>query len=269
MLSERWRVSLPVVAAVVVVAALSLLSVTVVSSVGNDEDRASVGVDGSTTTTEATRRIAPRPTTTTTAEPEVLGETTEREPGVADGGAAAPAGDAPEPTSTPAPTVAAAPAPTTTTTAPPAPPTAVCRNSTEPSCGSFSWDPEPGEYEVEVYAVSTPVAATAGEPVTFAVEYVDPAGPQAEGACLNWFVTDPEVVNTSSCEVLATDCARTGPHDPPAPSRERILVEHTIEFQTPGEHQVTLSGNVATHLPDGCESPYANTLSRTFTIVVS
>lgn len=143
-----------------------------------------------------------------------------------------------------------------------------CRNSTDPACGEFSWDPQPGPYEVEVYAVSTPIAAEAGEPVTFAVDYVDPAGPDAQGACLNWWVSDPAVVNTSSCEVIATSCARTGPHDPPEPSRERIPLERTITFETPGEHEVRIEGNIATHLADGCESPYRNTFTRTFTITV-
>lgn len=270
MLHERWRAAVPVVSAVAVVAALSLLTVTIMGSVGTEDERAFVDADGSTTTTTAaTRRVAPRPTTTTTAAPEVLGETTERD---ADDVAGS---DAPAPTTSPAPappspTAAPAPAPTpapTTTAAPPT--TASCRNSTDPACGEFSWDPQPGPYEVEVYAVSTPIAATAGEPVTFAVDHVDPAGPDAQGACLNWWVSDPAVVNTSSCEVIATSCARTGPHDPPEPSRERIPLERTITFETPGEHEVRIEGNIGTHLADGCESPYRNSFTRTFTITVS
>lgn len=122
---------------------------------------------------------------------------------------------------------------------------------------------------MEVFAVSTPVTATAGEPVTFAVDYIDPAGATARGACLNWFVTDPAVVNTSSCEVIATDCSRTGPHDPPARSRERIPLERTITFETPGTHEVRIGGNIGTHLADGCESPYRNTFTRTYTVTVS
>lgn len=270
MLHERWRAAVPVVSAVAVVAALSLLTVTIMSSVGTDDERAFVDADGSTTTTTtATRRVAPRPTTTTTAAPdapEVLGETTEREPDAVDGPAApAPAPAPAAPTTAPAPAPAPTPAPTTTA-APPT--TTACRNSTDPACGEFSWDPQPGPYEVEVYAVSTPIAATAGEPVTFAVDYVDPAGPDAQGACLNWWVSDPAVVNTSSCEVIATSCARTGPHDPPAPSSERIPLERTITFETPGEHEVRIEGNIGTHLADGCESPYRNTFTRTFTITV-
>lgn len=286
MLSQRWRASVPVVAAVAVVAALSLLTVTVMSGIGGgDDERSLVDVDGSTTTTDATRRIAPRPTTTTEA-PEVLGDTTERDPD-ADGdptttttvaGPTAPVVAAPAPAPGPAPAPptpgpAPAPGPTAppTTSAPPstAPPTTVCRNSTDPSCGDFSWDPQPEPSEVEVFAVTTPDAATAGEPVTFVVDYIDPAGVTAVGACLNWSTTDPAVVNTSSCQVVATDCDRYGPHDPPARSQERIRLEQTIVFETPGEHEVTISGNIATHLADRCESPYTTSFSRTFTIVVS
>lgn len=284
MLSQRWRASVPVVAAVAVVAALSLLTVTVMSNIGGgDDERSLVDVDGSTTTTEATRRIAPRPTTTTEA-PEVLGDTTERDPDAdADPtttttapGAAGPVVAAPAPASAPAPAPPAPPPapgptapPTTSAPEPPAPPTTVCRNSYDPSCGAFSWDPQPEQSEVEVFAVTTPDAASAGEPVTFVVDYIDPAGVTAIGECLNWSTSDPAVVNTSSCQVVATDCDRYGPHDPPARSEERIRLEQTIVFETPGEHEVTIGGNIGTHLADRCESPYTTTFSRTFAIVVS
>ncbi len=278
MLPERWRAALPVVAAVAVVAVLSLVTVTVMSSFGDDgDDRAFVDADSSTTTTTeaTTRRTPPRPTTTTTRpEPEVLGETTEREPGAdpapapgsPSGGQAAPTSPA---TPGPAPVVPPGPAPTPPPApTPTSPPTTVCRNSTDPSGGEFSWSPEPGPYDVEVFVVSAPGGATVGDPVTFAVDYIDPAGLGAEGACLNWWTSDPAVVNTSSCNAVATSCDRTGPHDPPPPSRDRIALEQTIVFETPGEHVVRIGGNIATHLLDGCESPYRNTFTRTFTIVV-
>lgn len=81
MLPQRWRAAVPVISAVVVVAALSLVTVTIMSSVGSDDERAFVDADGSTSTTLTTSgRRAPRPTTTTTEAPEVLGETTQRVP---------------------------------------------------------------------------------------------------------------------------------------------------------------------------------------------
>lgn len=275
MLPERWRAALPVVAAVAVVAALSLLTVTAMSSFGadDDDDRAFVDADASsTTTTEASRRIAPRPTTTTTRpEPEVLGETVQRDPDSSSTTSAPGSTTSPTPTTAPAaPAPSAAPRPPapTPTTAPAAPPTTVCRNSTDPGCGELSWSPQPEPYEVEVYAVSTPVAAAAGEPVTFAIDYVDPSGVDALGACINWSAPDAEV-DVSSCEEIATACERTGPHDPPAPSQERIRVERTFTFEQPGTYEVTVGGNVATHLADECPSPYRNTMERrTFLIEV-
>lgn len=273
MLSHRWRASVPVVAAVAVVAALSLLTVTVMSSIGGgDDERAFVDVDGdgSTTTTEASRRVPPRPTTTTTTpDPEVLGETTEREPDAVDPTVTTVPGP-PAPAPAPAPPAPAPTAPPTTSApAPTAPPTTVCRNSTDPSCGDFSWDPQPGEYEVEVYPVSTPPTAAAGEPVTFAIDYIDPGGPDAGGACVNWSAPGAST-NISSCEVIADDCARTGPHDPPAPSRELIRVEQTFTFEEPGTYEVILAGNIGTHLADGCPSPYRNDIDvPSWTIEVS
>ena len=284
MLPERWRAALPVVAAVAVVAALSLVTVTVMSSFGDDsDDRAFVDSDSSTTSTEATtRRTPPRPTTTTTRpEPEVLGETTDREPGTdaapsvapTPGTSAAPApspapGPAPAPAPAPAPSPAPRPAPDPAPAPPPtSPPTTTCRNSTDPSCGEFRWDPQPESRPVEVFTVSAPGGASVGEPVTFAVDYVDPAGPDADGACLNWWNSE-DAIETSSCQVVATSCDRTGPHDPPARRTERIRRSYTVTFDTPGEHVVRIEGNIATHLPDGCESPYRNTFTRSFTIVV-
>src|SRR3546814_20225880 len=98
----------------------------------------------------------------------------------------------------------------------------------------------------------------------FRSEYVDPAGIDAQGACLNWYVSDPGVVNTFSCEVINPSCPRSGPHDPPAPVADRILLERSITFETPGENEVRIGGNIVTHIDDGCERPYLNTFSRPF-----
>lgn len=295
MISERWRGSLPLVAAVAVVAALSLLTVTVMSGLGGGGDESAfvhvdADVDDSTSATEAPRRRAPRPTstttTTTTSAPEVLGDTVEREPDgeapAAGTSTAAPDPDGirqiPRPTSPRTPTPPApAPAPRpparvtspTTTTQPPAPPTTVCRNSTNPACGKHTWSPAPGTAEVEVVEVEIPTAVQVGVPVTFAIDYVDPAGPDALGACINWSAPDA-VTNISHCTAIKTDCARYGPHDPPARRDALIPVESEFVFDTPGTYEVTVGGNLATHLADGCTSPYQTTMdTRTFTITVT
>lgn len=281
MLKKGWQGPLPVIAAVVIVASLSLLTVSVMSGLGGDDDDFAVvdteGADTSTTSTwvRPTTTTTTRPTTTIppapgTDAPEVLGETTEREPEATTTSTGAPAPvPAPAPTSTPA-----APSPTTTSTTSTPPETTTttttlaCRNSTDPACGPLEWDPEPGPYEVEVYAVSVPTTARVGREVVFAVNRVEPAGDDALGACTSWQVSDPGVVSISTCEAVNAECGRYGPHDPPPPSRHEVTLSESITFTEPGEHTVTVSGNTATHLGDGCPSPYLESWSRTFTIIV-
>lgn len=261
MRNRRWSGPLTVVVAVTVVATLSLLTVTVLSSLG-DDGSTTLDVDGGEvarpTTTITSTTTSSRPRTTTTSAPEVLGDVIERPAEAAAATTSVPtSAPAPPPPSTPATTAAP---PTTTTT---------CRNSFDPACGPLVWDPQPGPYEVEVYAREVPATAVVGEPVTLAVEYVEPAGGTAVGACAWWTVEDPGVVNTSSCEEVAHACDRHGPHDPPLPSRDRVPVEREVTFTTPGEHTVRVSGHTATHLPDGCANPYLNSIQRTYTVVVS
>src|SRR5437762_1768062 len=90
---------------------------------------------GDTKKVTSAQGVAPAATTTTTARP-----------GVAAG---APTPLAPAPTTTTGTvtalqTGAAPPAATTTTSVRPAPPTKPCRNSYDPACGPFRWDPDPG-----------------------------------------------------------------------------------------------------------------------------
>lgn len=265
--------------AVVVVAGLSLLTVTAMDSLTGDPDE-TVGlgvIDATTTTTTEARSSSRRTTTTTTrpatttttaAEPEVLGEVTEREPDV----------PAPTPVSEPAPSPAAppAPAPTPTTAAPSPPPppttttttTVVCRNSDSPSCGPHRWDPEPARQPVEVREVSVPRRVRAGELVTFAVDWVERAAPGATGACASWSVRAPGIDNVSTCEEVAHSCDRYGPHDPPPPEPHAVRLARSVTFPDPGTYTVTVGGNTATHLADGCGSPYVNSWSRSYTVVV-
>jgi hypothetical protein len=73
-------------------------------------------------------------------------------------------------TASPAPPPTTAPAPTTSTSL-------VCRNSTDPACGPFRWDPPPGPNQPMTLAVSvSPAAPKARETVTFRVTVDDPDG---------------------------------------------------------------------------------------------
>jgi hypothetical protein len=81
--------------------------------------------------------------------------------------------DAPPPLSTPE-----SPSTSTSTTPTPAPTTTTtvsCRNSTDPRCGAFRWDPDPGPNAPFDVSVSfTPAHPHVGEQVTFFVRAVDP-----------------------------------------------------------------------------------------------
>lgn len=73
---------------------------------------------------------------------------------------------------TSAPARPASEASTTTTTL-------VCRNSTDPACGAFRWDPPPGPNQPMTVAVSwSPSSPKAGDTVTFQVTVDDPDGSQ-------------------------------------------------------------------------------------------
>ncbi|MGI8810493.1 MAG: hypothetical protein ACR2KK_22105 [Acidimicrobiales bacterium] len=72
---------------------------------------------------------------------------------------------------------------TTPTSAPPATTastsTTLCRNSVNPACGPFRWDPPlPPNQPLTVQVTSTPTAPKAGETVTFRVVVDDPDGSQ-------------------------------------------------------------------------------------------
>lgn len=282
--TKGWEGPVPVIAAVVVVAALSLLTVTVMSGFGpeDDDDVALLDTDGqdawtTSTTTGSPPTTRPRRSTTTVAPgpattdaPQVLGDVTTREPGTS------PSSDG---VATISSTPTAAPRPsssTTPTTAPPAPTTAppatttttTCWNSTDPACGPLVWQPDPGPYDVKAYAVRVSSSAYVGEPVVFAVNRVEPAGDDAQGACTTWTVSDPGVTNTSSCEEVNRGCGRYGPHAAPAASRDEVTHSHTVTFTTPGEHTVSVGGSTASQLADGCASPWFERWSRTYTVIV-
>lgn len=260
--------------AVLIVAALSLLTITVIDTFdGGDDDAVAVGLgveeppatdeddaddesddDGEVRRTTTTTR----PSATTTSEPEVLGDVTTRD-------------DEPAPTTTaaPRPTGPSSPPATVGTTLPPSTTTTTtCQDSRDPACGPLRWEPEPAPYEVQVEEVSVPLRAVVGEELTLRVDVVERAGADAIGACASWAVDDPGVPNVSTCEAVNHSCDRYGPHQPPAPRTDRVPVTRTFSFTEPGEREVTVSGHTATHLADGCANPYLASFSRTYVIVV-
>lgn len=137
------------------------------------------------------------------------------------------------------PTTVAPAAPETTTPAP------QCRNSADPACGEFRWDPAPGPNEpLTASFVDVPATVTAGEPVTLFVAWSDP------DATLTFDNFSAEGV------ALAPSCAverRYGPWTPPEPAGGSGELSYTHTFASPGTYTVIVSLGTGT-----CGEPYAS-----------
>lgn len=159
-------------------------------------------------------------------------------------------------------------APTTTTSASSATTTTLaCRNSSEPACGPFRYDPEPpnGGMTVEVIVGSS--HARPGEEVTFDVTVHDD-GPVRLGHCVNtqWF-GDEEAVSTG-CMAACTPSKppRYGPWDPPPPKpmTYREVFKHV--YEKPGTYVATFAYNRAS---DCSSDPYRSTGQSQVEVTVS
>jgi hypothetical protein len=170
----------PVVAASLVL--LGLVTAPVLLRDGGRAPRKVAAIDQPTTTVEDT-------TTTTTAEE------------------AAPTTVLDAPTSVPRTTV-----PRTTTSL-------VCRNSRDPRCGPFRWDPDVGTNEpISVEATFSPSSPKVGDTVTFTVNSVDPdAAPIITHGCGTATAFGDADRSYCSASCLAPD--RFGPWSPPPRQR--------------------------------------------------
>lgn len=213
-----------------------------VTRAGEDDDDTRVETASVATSTTG------RPTTT--APPEVLGVTATTAP--------APAFTAPPPTT------AAPPAPATTTS-----PTATapaCRNSENPRCGPFRWDPPPAPNDpARVSMTHAPMSPRAGEPVAFVLRAADPDAPEVRvwsGPCV-----DPNPGGTCDTTGTATACDPHGPWTPP-PERPLDRTErYTIVFPDPGTYRVTFTARSQSHSCPKLDA-YGSTDSVTLEVVV-
>jgi hypothetical protein len=184
------------------VAAGVLIVVPVLVLTGSDDRQPVVTADSSESTTTSTSTTEST-STTVTEEPSTEASTTE---------------------------------PSTTAT------TLVCRNSDNPACGDFYWDPPINNQPITgalSLAESTPQA---GQPVTLSVSASDPdSNPQL---CFD----DQETVDQLAFD-LPTHCVYPacaigysgyGPHDPPAPQGGGDATQTvTLTFSQPGSYTVT------------------------------
>lgn len=132
-------------------------------------------------------------------------------------------------------------APTTRTSRPPASSTTTvaCRNSIDPACGPFRWDPPLGPNRpLTVTVTYAPANPRPGDAVTFRVVVDDPDGDQLvdRTGMGNGYGDSPPQGSPNAI----VDCLETyGPWTPPAPTpvHAELTFQHT--YATPGTYVAT------------------------------
>jgi hypothetical protein len=172
------------------------------------------------------------------------------------------------PTTTP---VTAAPATTTPVAAPATTSSLPCRNSSDPRCGTFRWDPPPGANAPLNVSISyTPQNPQSGQEVIFTVHVVDPdASPiiAGEQTCNPPGYGD---VGTSRC---TPSCAQPGygPWTPPARQQGTgtFTYKHTYSNTATQDQTFTAHFWFASFATPCPKNPYASAADSTIQVTVS
>ena len=275
---------------VIGMAVLCLLIVLGIAAVGaGDDDGERIGTDagilaraGLTTVVEPSAAVADPTTTTTTVAPAPAPTTTLRRPATTK----APATTTTAPraavtTSTPAPALVAASVSTTTTPTAPATTSTVpastttttidpCRNSTDPECGPFRFDPQPGANNpMTVQVTIEPASPVAGQPMVFHITLTDPDGVSYDGTNFNFG-------NSGIGGSTPEPCTKFGPWDPPArdPASATQTVNVTHTYFEAGSYTATFFFDAG---PFDCvdsvtgrgDRPYASSATGTVSVQVA
>jgi hypothetical protein len=156
----------------------------------------------------------------------------------------------------------AAAGPTTTTTARATTTTAlVCRNSDNPACGTFRWDPAPAPADPASITITfSPSNPKAGDTVTFTVHHHNPN--TYISACGKETYGDIE----SDCIPDYPACAqRYGPWDPPAKKPDDSTNTITHAYKNPGTYTVRIQYPAGSN----CYDPYQGTVTGSVTVTVN
>jgi hypothetical protein len=151
---------------------------------------------------------------------------------------------------------------TTELTAGPTTTALVCRNSTNPACGPFRWDPEPAANQPLTADVTyTPTNPKVGDEVTFTVQAVDPDASPVSDHC-DFAGSEPAVQfgekgYVAGCPLaLCTPSDQYGAWTPPKPVRTEKSFVYRHTYMAGGNFDMTaqlFSG------PGGCSNyPYGN-----------
>jgi hypothetical protein len=149
----------------------------------------------------------------------------------------------------------------------------VCRNSTNPKCGDFRWDPQPKpDQPAQMTITASPAQPKVGEKVTFKVVVDDPDDVHPMHCYANWDYGDTRSVS-QHCDFAQggpPQCQnRHGPWTPPeaAPGHSEeqggFALEHT--YDSPGTYNVKF-----TYEPEltTCYDPYASSAVGNLSLTV-
>jgi len=142
-----------------------------------------------------------------------------------------------------------------------------CRNSTDPACGPFSWDPNPGPNQpLTGQVTAAPASPSAGQTVTFHITASDPdASPVV--VCGTFFGDGADIVCDPGPKVNPGTCPKQyGPWTPPARQQGALdtTVQHT--YQKAGTYEASFQVNSA---QEACNNPYASSTVVKVTVVVT
>ena len=194
---------------------------------------------------------APRPSTSTTRPALVLGRSIAR------------------PTTTVAPKPAPKPNAPASTAPPkgPGPTAPPCRNSYDPACGSFSWDPDPGPNQAITGGVAPDTQTVkVGDKATFTVTGTDPdAAPLNEcnidfGDGMGVHCDPRPAIDPGYCP------KQYGRWTPPAKNEGKLNVVWDHKYDKPGTYKVTFQVRSAMQ---ECNNPYASTADLQATVFVT
>jgi hypothetical protein len=147
------------------------------------------------------------------------------------------------------------------------PPTSTCRNSYNPSCGAFRWDPAPGANQPIAGQVTTDSQTVrVNDKVTFTVTGEDPDAAPLQECNIDFgdgtgYHCDPRpAVDPSYCP------KQYGPWTPPAKNDGNLNANWDHTYAQAGTYQVTF--NVRSAMQE-CNNPYASTADLQVTVVVT
>ena len=144
-------------------------------------------------------------------------------------------------------------------------PTTACRNSSDPACGPFFWDPDPGPNEPFTGQMTfAPANPKAGDAVTFHLTGTDPDADPVH-TCNVSFGDGPDIVCDPAPAVNA--CPRQYGGWAPPPRKQGTLDESAqYTYAHPGTYKVSFDIRSAA---EQCNNPYASSATLTTTVVVS